>query len=307
MMASSARAPLAGRLAQVVEAQTAIARAGLNLKGVLRLVAGQARELTGASGAAVVLAEGEPTLSGMPELDPGLIERCLKEGTVARDANAVAVPVRVGGRPAAVLAATWNPPDTPLAEDVQVLQLLAGLLGAPLAEAAGSIDDNFELERLAHFSTHDVVTSLPNRALIADRLRHALTLARRARSRLCVMVVDLDGFTALNEEIGHALGDQVLRTAASRLRAAVREPDTVARMQGARFLVLLAGDVTPGGAGVLASRLFAAMEKPVVVGARSVQMRALVGTAFYPYDGLEAESLVSRAEQALALAGPEPA
>jgi len=306
-MAGSARAPLAGRLAQVIEAQTAIARAGLNPKAVLRLVAGQARELTGATGAVVVLAEGEPILSGVPDLDPDLIQRCLREGSVARDANAVAVPVRVGGRPAAVLAATWSPPDVAVAEDVQVLQLLAGLLGAPLAEAADKIDNDFELERLAHFSTHDLVTSLPNRALIADRLRHALTGARRARARLCVMVVDLGGFAALSEELGPALSDQVLRTAAARLRATVREPDTVARMQGGRFLLLLAGDVTPGGARVLTDRVFAAMDRPIRIGARSVDMRVAVGTAFYPHDGLEAESLVRRAEQALAPAGSKRA
>ena len=307
MMAGSARAPLAGRLAQVVETQTAIARAGLALPAVLRLVAGQARELTGAAGAALVLAEGEPTLSGVPELDPALVERCLAEGAVVRDGSAVAVPVRINGRPAAVLAAAWNPPDTAGAEDVQVLQLLAGLLGPALAEAAAAIDHNFEIERLAHFSTHDVVTSLPNRALIGDRLRHALSVARRARSRLCVMLIDIDGFPALSEELGHAASDQVLRAAAARLRGAVREPDTVARMHGGRFLVLLAGDVTPGGAGILASRFFKAIEQPIAIGARSVQVRAAVGAAFYPYDGLEADSLISRAEQALALAKPEPA
>lgn len=305
-MASSARAPLAGRLAQVVETQTAIARTGLGLPAVLRLVAGQARELTGAAGAAVVVTEGQPTLSGIPDLDPALVERCLAEGGVVREASAVAVPVRINGRPAAVLAAAWNPPDSASDEDIQVLLLLAGLLGPALAESQAAVDHNFELERLAHFSTHDVVTSLPNRALIGDRLRHALSVARRARSRLCVMLVEIDGFPALAEELGGALSDQVLRTAASRLRGALREPDTVARMQGGRFIVLLAGDVTPGGAGILATRLFQAIEEPIQVGARSIQPRAAIGAAFYPYDGLEADTLVIRAEQALSLARPEP-
>lgn len=298
-MTGSARAPLAGRLAQVVEAQTAIARAGLGFSAALRLVAGQARELTGASAATVVLAEDDPQTIELP-VERELILRCLNSATAQREGDAVAVPVRFGGRAAAVLAAVWPAGDPPGADDVQMLHLLAGLLGPALAEAKAKHDQDFELERLAHFSTHDVVTSLPNRALISDRLRHAISVARRARTRLCVMLVELDGYADVRQQIGQALGDHLLRTAAGRIRGAVREPDTVARLNGGRFLILLSGEVTPADAGMLAQRLVQAVEQPVQAGAQQIGLRLAVGAAFYPYDGLDADALVVRAEQALA-------
>lgn len=301
----TARAPLAGRLAQVVETQTAIARAGLRLGSVLRLVAGQARELTGAADAVVVVDFADSVLEDQP-VNRALVELCAGEAAIVRRPHEVAVPIRVGGRVVAVLAATWTPPEAATDDDVQLLQLLAGLLGPPLIDADSRIDPNFELERLAHFSTHDVVTSLPNHALINDRLYHALALARRVHSRLCLLLVELEGFGDLNPEIGPALADQALRIVAGRIRGSLREPDTVARMPGARFLILLAGDVTPGAAGMLAARVREAAGKPVRVGAHVLHLRAAVGAAFYPYDGLDPQALMTRAEQALA-GGQTPA
>ena len=318
------RTPLAGRLAQVVETQTSIARAGLSPAAVLRLVAAQAKELTAADGVAILtvggaapgvvsasgsasalLASSHPVLdaigretveSGLPVVWPAVDAGLRCDSAIG---SAAAVPVRQRERVVAVVVATAEAPAAFSAEDLQVLQLLAGLVGAAVAAGPSEGERRADAERLAHLSTHDALTLLPNRALFGDRLRHALTLARRHHTRLCVMVVDLVGFAALNERLGTAAGDHLLRTVADRLRSAVREPDTVARLGGDEFVLLLAGDVTPEAARVLEGRLQRALEQPILAGGHSVALRASVGAAFYPFDGDDADSLLQRAEAAL--------
>ena len=309
------RAPLARRLAQVVETQTSIARAGLEAAAVLRLVAAQAKELTAAAGAALVavgdggttvlsaagtaaplLAGGEGgalaisaqvVQGGAPGLWP------VGEGEVA---SAAAVPVRVRSQVAAALVVLGERAGAFSSEDVQVLQLLAGLAGtAMLAGQAPGELRAADAERLAHLSTHDPLTMLPNRALFGDRLRHALSLARRHRSRLCVMAVDLVGFAAVNEELGTAAGDELLRIVAERLRHALREPDTLARLGGDEFVMLLSGDVTPEAARAIEARVQSSLEEPATVAGRTLALRAGVGMSFYPFDGDGADQLVQRA------------
>jgi diguanylate cyclase (GGDEF)-like protein/PAS domain S-box-containing protein len=143
------------------------------------------------------------------------------------------------------------------------------------------VSERHELERaLEHRAFHDDLTSLPNRALLLDRLRQATARAQRAGERFAVLYVDLDGFKPINDTFGHLTGDTVLVTAAGRLQAEVRAEDTVARLGGDEFAVLLEHPQIAGHAAEVAERLLAALRSPIDVDGGHVSVTASVGIAF---------------------------
>jgi diguanylate cyclase (GGDEF)-like protein len=140
-------------------------------------------------------------------------------------------------------------------------------------------------DRLAHQATHDVLTELPNRALILDRLEQGLRRLDRADGRMAVLFIDLDRFKPINDSIGHEAGDEVLRTVADRLRQAVRPGDTVGRLAGDEFIVLCEDLPTDQDAVDVAARLVASLSDPIVLrcptaAGREVGVGASVGIAF---------------------------
>jgi GGDEF domain-containing protein len=108
-----------------------------------------------------------------------------------------------------------------------------------------------------HQALHDSLTNLANRTLFLDRLEHALARGRRSAERIAVLFVDLNGFKAVNDSLGHTAGDRLLRAAARRLRGCVRVEDTVARLGGDKFVLLLEGTTDEDSARVIAERLLA--------------------------------------------------
>ncbi|MCU0754847.1 MAG: EAL domain-containing protein [Xanthomonadales bacterium] len=153
------------------------------------------------------------------------------------------------------------------------------------------------LERIAHF---DVLTGLPNRVLLVERLRQAMLQTRRRGGRLALAYIDLDNFKAINDHYDHALGDRMLAAVGQRMRDALRESDTVARIGGDEFVVLLA-DLTDGVAlQPLLDRLQQALSKPVVVDTLELPLSASIGVTLYPQDAeLDAEQLLRQADQAM--------
>lgn len=152
------------------------------------------------------------------------------------------------------------------------------------------------LERLAYF---DSLTELPNRVLLADRLEQAILRARRSGQRLAVCVLDLDGFKPVNDRCGHAVGDEVLIAAAARLSASVRDSDTVSRVGGDEFVVLLeGGECEDDFAGTL-QRMTAALLEPIEVAAGVFQLGVSVGVAFYPDTATNGRELLECADQAM--------
>ena len=130
---------------------------------------------------------------------------------------------------------------------------------------------------LAHLATHDGLTGLPNRLLLTDRLEQALSRARRGHGRVQLLFCDLDGFKAVNDALGHAAGDEVLRQVADRLRAAAGEADTVARLAGDEFVVC--AELGPGqDPAVVPARIEAALTRPLVVEGSVVPISASVGS-----------------------------
>jgi len=154
--------------------------------------------------------------------------------------------------------------------------------------------------RLQHAQNHDTLTDLPNRALLEDRLAQAIPAARRGRATLAVAVLGLDRFRTVNERQGLAGGDEVLRQVAARLVAAVRPGDTVARLSGDRFGIMLTDVARREDTAIPLARLRAALVEPVAFDGLQHPVAATIGVAVWPDDGDGPEPLLRNAEAAMA-------
>jgi diguanylate cyclase (GGDEF)-like protein/PAS domain S-box-containing protein len=152
------------------------------------------------------------------------------------------------------------------------------------------------LHRLAHY---DALTALPNRVLFADRLRQALVQAQRAETLVGLLFLDLDRFKLVNDTLGHRAGDQLLQEVARRLQAAVRAQDTVSRLGGDEFTVILPDLRSAAGAANVADKIIEALAMPFVIQHQDVFITPSIGIALYPQTGGEAETLVKHADMAM--------
>ncbi|WP_116452028.1 GGDEF domain-containing protein [Blastococcus litoris] len=150
-------------------------------------------------------------------------------------------------------------------------------LAAHLVMIVEDITERKELEaQLVHRSLHDPLTGLPNRLLFQDRLWHALERGRRENTPTCVLITDLDGFKAINDELGHPMGDLVLVTFAERLRSVLRASDTAARLGGDEFSIVCE-NTQPADAEVLADRLRGSVTEPLVLSGTTVSVGLSIG------------------------------
>ncbi len=156
-----------------------------------------------------------------------------------------------------------------------------------------------EISRTQHLALHDPLTGLPNRRLMEDRLTKAVERAERNEARVAVLLIDLDSFKQINDTHGHAIGDEVLRVVATRLQMRVRKADTIARAGGDEFLVVVSDLLQPHGAEVLATKLMADLNEPIVLGDASLRACASIGVAIYPEDGQTAQALCEKADAAM--------
>jgi len=154
-------------------------------------------------------------------------------------------------------------------------------------------------ERFRHLAYHDTLTRLPNRRLLADRLEQAVRNAARNNHRVALLLIDLDGFKKVNDRHGHAAGDRVLEAVAARLREIVRETDTIARMGGDEFVVLLPEIASTDDAVIVADKVHAAINDPIADGAHLHSVGSSIGISIYPDHGDSAEALLHRADHAM--------
>ncbi|WP_028791886.1 EAL domain-containing protein [Thauera linaloolentis] len=153
--------------------------------------------------------------------------------------------------------------------------------------------------RIRDLAYYDPLTGLPNRRLLEDRLLVELSHAARMGSRLAVMFVDLDRFKRINDSLGHEVGDRVLVEVARRIRACLREDDTVARMGGDEFVVILGNLAQPDDAVATARRIVAALRRPVVTDGRELVVTTSIGISIYPDDSMESATLIKNADVAM--------
>lgn len=158
---------------------------------------------------------------------------------------------------------------------------------------------NAKLARMAHY---DLLTQLPNRNLLGDRLEQAMAHADRNGHIVGIAFVDLDGFKSINDQFGHAVGDQVLMHMAKRLKAALRDGDTLARLGGDEFVAVLGDLESVQDLGPLIQRLQMLAAEPVMLGPLTLTVTASIGVTIYPTDASDAEHLLRHADQAMYLA-----
>jgi diguanylate cyclase (GGDEF)-like protein len=150
-----------------------------------------------------------------------------------------------------------------------------------------------------HRASHDELTKLPNRGLVLDRLRAAITTAERENTSAVVMITDLDDFKAVNDTLGHAFGDRVLTAVAPRLVRVLEGSATLGRLGGDEFAVVLEDAASEGEAAAVAQRLIGALERPLEIDGLSIQVAASIGIACYPQHGRTVEELLQHADVAL--------
>ncbi|MBA6355872.1 MULTISPECIES: bifunctional diguanylate cyclase/phosphodiesterase [unclassified Colwellia] len=159
-----------------------------------------------------------------------------------------------------------------------------------------------QLERITHY---DLLTNLPNRVLVADRITQAMVQCQRGSQSLAVAFMDLDGFKDVNDKYGHNMGDELLIAVSQQMQAALRQDDTLARIGGDEFIAVMINLEKPEDSVPILECLLKAAANPVTVGDVIMQVSVSIGVAFYPQDGVEADPLIRRADQAMYVAKQE--
>lgn len=178
------------------------------------------------------------------------------------------------------------------AADADFVSIVAGQLGVALARRSRE-------DELASFAYHDPLTGLPNRRLLTEQLKTSLARVARHGGSICVHFIDLDGFKPVNDEFGHAAGDDVLRIVSARLRSLLRDTDSIARIGGDEFVVTQEGGQETHEARVLAERIIRTIKEPIFLHERFVHLNASVGIARAPHNGNSADELLELADQAM--------
>ncbi len=211
----------------------------------------------------------------------------------ARALDSVAlVPVHGEDKVRGVLCVGYRHADAFAAEELNFVDAAASVLSTALQR----IDSEGRLAYLAQF---DALTGLPNRALLADRFSQMIVQAKRRDSPLGVLFIDLDEFKIVNDTLGHAGGDALLKEVAVRLQSAVRTGDTVARISGDEFAVVLADLARPEDAALVAQKVIDRLAAAVEIHGKEVFVTASVGIAAFPGDGADAEALIGAADAAM--------
>src|SRR6266446_1976748 len=153
--------------------------------------------------------------------------------------------------------------------------------------------------QMTHSAQHDVVTNLPNRLLLNDRITQSISLARRQKKHLAVIFLDLDHFKCINDSLGHAIGDELLQSVSKRLLASVRSSDTVSRLGGDEFVILLSEIANPEDAATSAKKILLLLSAPHYIGGQDLHIDGSIGISVYPEDGEDAETIIKSADTAM--------
>lgn len=310
-------------LLEIVRAQSEIAKLGTDLGAIMALVTERAQHLTCATGAVIELAGGDEMVyratSGLTEtllglrlarkgslsglcVQTGEILQCTDSETDARvDREAcrrvglrsmVVTPLRHLDTTVGVLKLVAPEVDAFGESDIGVLELMSELIAAAMFHAA-----NAERDQLYLRATHDALTDLPNRALFYDRLRQSIHLAQRAHGGLGVLNIDMDNLKLINDRHGHRAGDAAIRETAQRMGRTARRSDTVARVGGDEFAVILPGIGARADAKAQSERLMEEVQQPYVFEGQPLDLRVSIGMAVMPEDGTEITALLDQADR----------
>ncbi|MHB1583496.1 MAG: putative bifunctional diguanylate cyclase/phosphodiesterase, partial [Acidimicrobiales bacterium] len=166
-------------------------------------------------------------------------------------------------------------------------------------QAVMALQNSWLLDQVGHLAWHDALTGLPNRRLLEDRVHQEIERAKRVNEPSTMFCLDLDRFGRINEAFGHAAGDDLLREVAQRLRTLVRRQDTISRLEGDEFAILLPGLADLSATAALADRILDTLQRPYAVGGHEMHTSASIGVAMYPEHGDTYDDLLSHASDAM--------
>jgi len=152
---------------------------------------------------------------------------------------------------------------------------------------------------LLHMANHDVLTSLPNRSLLLDRISQAIAYANRSGEQVAVLLIDLDRFKNINDSLGHDVGDKMITAIARKLIAQVRDVDTVARLGGDEFVILLTDVAHEDAVATLAQQVLEALAQPLTIQGHELYPAGSIGISLYPKDGADSQTLLKNADTAM--------
>ncbi|HVJ24566.1 MAG TPA: diguanylate cyclase, partial [Burkholderiales bacterium] len=202
------------------------------------------------------------------------------------------IPVRGGEGVRGMLCAGYRQVNAFAAEQLSFIEAAASVLSTGLLRIQSE-------SRVAYLAQFDALTGLPNRTLFADRFTQMIMQAKRREAPLAVLFIDLDGFKAVNDTLGHAGGDALLKEVALRLQSTVRAGDTVARISGDEFAIVLGDLARLDDAALVAQKIIDGLAATVQIGGKEVFVTASVGIAAFPGDGADAETLLGAADAAM--------
>ena len=160
-------------------------------------------------------------------------------------------------------------------------------------------ETRYYLEEMVHRATHDTLTGIANRPLLIDHLRHGMAYGQRYQRMVATLVINIDHFKYVNQSLGHDAGDQLLKEIATRLRKALRDHDTVARLGADSFAMVLIDQENLGAASQVMTRLLNAVRAPAQIGGEEVVITCSIGCTLFPVDGSDPETLLRRADTAM--------
>jgi diguanylate cyclase (GGDEF)-like protein/PAS domain S-box-containing protein len=239
-----------------------------------------------------VLRTGEPLLAS-PAVFSDMVERGEVQMVGSPSVDWLGVPLKKQGRAFGVLVVQSYDPAVRFAEaDKDMLTFVSHQIAAALERKTAEA-------RIEHLAYHDTLTGLPNRRLLLDRLELAVAQARRDKSQIAVLFLDLDRFKVINDSLGHTIGDEVLQGVAVRLKAQTRKGDTVARVGGDEFTVVIRNVHHPVDTAKVAELIQAALREPLMAGGREIFVTGSIGISIYPNDGTDVETLLRNSDTAL--------
>lgn len=223
-------------------------------------------------------------ITGGPAEDP--VSKCIREGRIVGLANHTVLINRDGRRFA-------------IEDSASPIKNREGeIIGAILVFHDVS-EKRILMEKMIHQAYHDPLTGLPNRLLFNDRLSLALAQAHRNKKMLAVLFLDLDRFKLVNDMLGHAAGDKLLKEVAGKIAGCLRKSDTIARLGGDEFTILLPQPEDEDAVAKVARKILQTFEQPWILGEQEFHITASIGIALYPNDGEDAETLLKHADTAM--------
>lgn len=194
---------------------------------------------------------------------------------------------------------SYTDPNLYLKKDIKLMEFVS-------QQIATAIERKQSEEKLKFLSLYDYLTKLPNRVLFYDRMKQEIAYARRERKKFSLMFLDLDDFKEVNDKFGHDVGDQVLQGVAKRFSKLLRKTDTICRLGGDEFIILLPRLAQPRENTLdVARKILSSLSEPFLIGGNQIHLTTSIGIALYPDDGEEGEILIKNADKSMYLAKKE--